>query len=694
MQLIKQLVAFRPSRIDVIFALKTYLTAIIALFFSFYLDLLNPIWSVGTVLIIANPYAGMVSSKALFRIGGTIIGAVVALVLMPHLINMPWVFSFVIAAWVGFCLYVSLLDRAPRSYMFMLSGYTVAMIVFNAINSVGTHSIFDIALARFLEIGIAVICSAVVSAVILPLHVGPIIQQRVDKNLTHLEQVFNAILSNQKQEQDYIHTLNAVTREMSEIHIMAEHLSYENSDLKGMTYPLQEMLYQLSMAISNLVAMSERLQQLNVHNMAFDQHLKVIRDHVLHYIKNRQVIQEDQLEQMFDDFESQFDALTVCVPLDQKIILNSFRMDVRHYIYNIRTVLFIWQHVQEGREEFPAHIVPVAAKYPVLYRDYGVAVRGGLAAFLGTFVASAIWIVSGWKAGFMLAQMAAVTSCIVTAIDNPVPILRTFIIACLVGCMIVFTYAFAIFPGITEFWQLALVLGPPIVFFTVILPTPSLMPFGLMLGVSSIMSMNLQNRYSMDLVSFLEGSFAMVLGVVCALIALYFIRAMSPEMTAHRILSKHYRAMRKAMGLSYDLGFKVHLRGMFDRIGILNSKMVQSSTLKHTMNRALIETSAIVDLIRVKEVSESQLISFTLQKTVSDLQQQLIVVFKELEKNLAISQNTIDLVMKQMSLTEQIAYQEENENIKLRLLVSLNNIRSSIFHTQSKELLYRQESVQ
>ena len=42
-----------------------------------------------------------------------------------------------------------------------------------------------------------------------------------------------------------------------------------------------------------------------------------------------------------------------------------------------------------------------------------------------------VWIISGWKAGFMMAQMGAVTACILTALDNPVPVLRIFIWAVL-----------------------------------------------------------------------------------------------------------------------------------------------------------------------------------------------------------------------------------------------------------------------
>lgn len=162
--LFKQLLAFRPSRLDLIFACKTFVAGMLALFISFELDLINPMWSIGTVMIIANPYSGMVSSKCVYRLIGTVAGAIIALMLTPYFINTPWLFTVILSLWVGFALYVSLLDRTPRSYVFMLAGYSTAMIVYNAITYIDTYNIFDIAVARVLEISVGVISTAVVSA--------------------------------------------------------------------------------------------------------------------------------------------------------------------------------------------------------------------------------------------------------------------------------------------------------------------------------------------------------------------------------------------------------------------------------------------------------------------------------------------------------------------------------------------------
>ena len=92
-----------------------------------------------------------------------------------------------------------------------------------------------------------------------------------------------------------------------------------------------------------------------------------------------------------------------------------------------RAVKFIWQCMQQGNHSLPESIVPLTTTYPSLHRDYGVAVRGGISAFLTTNIACAFWILSGWKMGFMVAEMAAITACILTFLDDPVPALKIFI---------------------------------------------------------------------------------------------------------------------------------------------------------------------------------------------------------------------------------------------------------------------------
>lgn len=83
MLLTKQVLAFRPSKLDWIFAIKTFLAGMLALYIAFSLNLAYPIWAVGTVFVIAHPYAGMASSKSMYRVLGTLLGAIVSVAVTP-----------------------------------------------------------------------------------------------------------------------------------------------------------------------------------------------------------------------------------------------------------------------------------------------------------------------------------------------------------------------------------------------------------------------------------------------------------------------------------------------------------------------------------------------------------------------------------------------------------------------------------
>jgi uncharacterized membrane protein YccC len=684
--LLKQLLAFRSSRLDLIFACKTFVAGMLALFISFELDLINPMWSIGTVMIIANPYSGMVSSKCVYRLIGTVAGAVIALLLTPHFINTPWLFTVILSLWVGFALYVSLLDRTPRSYVFMLAGYSTAMIVYNAITYIDTYNIFDIAVARVLEISVGVVSSAVVSATFFPVHVGAMIKQRVNKTLNDLEATFEKLIAVQETPENYTQVLSVITRDASDIHALAVHLAYEKGELKGMTKPLQEMLHQVSLVVANLVALSQRVKQLeHLHLVNLVSNLDMIRQHTLTFLKQEKILVPADLQTLPIGFEEDFAELISKATSEQEVVLAALKMDVRHFIANILAVKLLWQQIQQGNKEIPIEITAITTKYPSLHRDHGIAIRGGISAVLITFIVTAAWILSGWKAGFMMAQMGAITACILTALDNPVPVLRIFIWGSIVSAGLVFLYAFGIFPHVTHFWQLALVLFPVFLVAVTMMANQMLMPVGMVLGINTMMGLNLHNKYTMDAVSYLDSSFAMVLGVLVSLIVIDLVRAVSPDTSATRILTLHYQAMRQALNLSYGSEFKIHLRSMLDRVGVLNTKMVQNPEVKISIQNALIESSSIIDLVRLQEISQKLPQLVGLKNEVNMLQQQLTEYFQMQEKQLSLNHFPIRIVQ-QIDLLQRIAVQIEDEQLAQRMLISLNNICESIGHVSTQKM--------
>ncbi len=684
MLLTKQLLVFRPNKMDWIFAIKTFLAGMLSLYVAFSLDLAYPIWAIGTVFVIANPYSGMTSSKSIYRIFGTLLGVVVSVVVTPLLINTPLIFTLFLAFWVGFCLYISLLDRTPRSYVCMLAGYTTVIICFNIIYSIDNSSVFDMAVGRFLEITVGVVCSAIVATTIFPMHIGPAVKVRVTKALQDTKILFEKILIDEKELENYSAVLSNIARDIADIHVMAVHLSYEKSTLKGMTKPLQEMLHQLSMLVTNLVAMAERIKQLDQIDLKYREKLKVANKHIIQFLEQDVDISEAQINALPNSFEQDFSEMSAIATSKQQIILLSLKMDVRHFIQNVRAIKLIWKRIQRGNAVLPESVAPLTTSYPSLHRDHGVALRGGVSAFLIVIIATTFWIVSGWKAGFMLAEMAAISACILTFMDNPVPALKVFIRGNIYAGILVFIYAYGIFPSITEFWQLCLALAPFIIYCLMMFPHPPLMGLALPVLMGTIMGLNLHNHYTLDQISFFDASIATVIGPIISVYVIHLVRAMSPDITAKRILALHYKAIRQALYIPYGVSFRIHLRGMLDRIGILNTKVVQSDALKQDINFALIESSAVIDLTRIQELMNKMDTRLEIFQSLTRLQSDLddYFLFKELHQTENKFRNNL---LKTIQNIKQQATELEDVDISQRIKISLNNIQSSLCHASFDE---------
>ena len=679
MFLFKPLLAFRPSKLDLIFATKTFIAGMLALYIAFALNLSYPMWALGTVFIIANPYVGISSSKSIYRLFGTVVGAIFAVAVTPSLINTPLLLILVLAVWVSICLYISLLDRTPRSYVFMLAGYSAVLICFNAINSIDTITIFDMALGRCLEIALGVVCSAVVSATIFPQHLGPVLQQRVNKTLQDTKVVFDRILSDEQHQNNYTSLLAHITRDTSEIHAMAVHLSYEQSKFKGITKPIQELLHQITMLVANVVAMSERLKQLDQIDLTYRQNLQKLHAHVLTFLNDQAVIDERELLNLPIEFDADFALILQQAKAEQQVLLNSLKMDIRHFIQNVRAVKLIWQRIQDGDNSLPESITALTTTYPSLHRDYGIAVRGSISAFIIILLASGIWVFSGWKTGYMMAQLAVICACILTALDNPVPALKIFVRGSIYATIFVFIYVFGVFPYVTDFWQLVLVLAPLLIYFLSMFPHPQLVGLALPLMMGTVMGLNLHNNYALDPVMFFDGSIGSILGPIIAIFVIHLVRAMSPDMTAQRMLALHYKDMREAIYMHYGLEFRIHLRGMLDRIGLLNTKQVQSEQLKSEINAVLIESSAIIDLSRLQELLDKLADESEVVNAIEQLQRQLDQWLASKSKNDSDSRPLVSILL-QLDQVNQMSQQIENQDIRQRIEISVNNIRHSICH--------------
>jgi uncharacterized membrane protein YccC len=149
-----------------IYVLKAMLAAFSALWLAFRLGLDAPYTALATTIVLALPSSGMVLEKALHRFLGTLVGCAAALTLVALFPQSPTVLFLGLALWVALCTGGAAMHRNQQSYSFVLAGYTAVMIAVPAVDA--PSGVFMLAVTRVTEVGLGILCSAVVHDVIFP----------------------------------------------------------------------------------------------------------------------------------------------------------------------------------------------------------------------------------------------------------------------------------------------------------------------------------------------------------------------------------------------------------------------------------------------------------------------------------------------------------------------------------------------
>jgi uncharacterized membrane protein YccC len=421
------------SRAELLFSVKSFAAAILAVYLSMRIGLPRPFWAMITAYIVSAPFAGPTRSKGVYRATGTLLGALFVTFTVPRLIDAPELLTLALALWIGGCLYISLLDRTPRSYMLMLAGYTAAMIAFPAVNTPG--AIFDIALARVEEITLGMVCATVIHSLVFPQPFGPVVLHRLDA----------AIGDARTWIQDALHPAGLAAHttlddrrklagDITELRVMSTHLPFDTSHLRwtaNAVHALHERLAQFVAVVSGIEDRLAALRELDAQVVA-TRWQQVLDDVVTLTKQPVTAVQESSTR-----LAARIDALSPAA----SGTLDWVGLIELNLASRLRRLVAIWaetatlrQHIEGGvHGRLPANVrhlqgVPTSA----LHLDRGMAALSALATVLAVLVCCAFWILTGWPSGAAAPMMAAVLCCFFSTQDDPVP----FIKSCCRRCMV------------------------------------------------------------------------------------------------------------------------------------------------------------------------------------------------------------------------------------------------------------------
>jgi uncharacterized membrane protein YccC len=156
----------RAAAPALLFGIRLWVAVCLALYVAFWLELDNPSWAGTSAALVCQPVLGASLRKGWFRLIGTVIGAIVAVLLSACFPQSRAGFLIGLALWGGVCALAATLLRNFATYAAALAGYTTAIIAGDELGAVGGANglAFQLALSRGTEICIGIVCAGLVLA--------------------------------------------------------------------------------------------------------------------------------------------------------------------------------------------------------------------------------------------------------------------------------------------------------------------------------------------------------------------------------------------------------------------------------------------------------------------------------------------------------------------------------------------------
>ena len=540
-----------PSWRDWLFSGKAFLASMLALFVALSLDLPRPYWAMAAVYVVANPLAGATSSKGLYRALGTLLGASAAVFFVPLFVNAPELLSLVIALWTGTLLFISMLDRTARSYVFMLAGYTLPMIALPSVGSPDT--VFDTALARSEEIIIGIVCASVVSSVVFPTSVGTALAARISTWLDDAGIWADEILRGEGALPKTPLNRQKLASDVTSLDLFISQMSYDAGS-RDIVRHARELRGRLLMLLPLFSSLADRLHALKAEETTLPDDLQAILDAVADWLKQGSASTTgdaaERLSREINRLQRQ-DAQPEWNMLVRSSALARLSeiVDLWHDCLILRDQIKSGQHAGAWRPSFRHRRVVGRVRH----YDYALIAFSAGSVVVGIFAACLFWIVTGWANGGGFVVMAAVACCFFAAFDRPAPLVKTMLVWTVGSLIVAFVYIFGILPRISSYEMLVVVFAPPFLLLGLLVPQPRFNLMAMLLAVNGATFIALQDHYTVDFTGFVNDAIASAAGIGFALLWTELTRPFGAEIAARRLVRAGWRDLAEtASGQQHD----------------------------------------------------------------------------------------------------------------------------------------------
>lgn len=453
----------------ILFSLKTFGAALLALLIAFWLGLDDPRWSMLTVYVVSQPDSGLVLAKSFYRLLGTIGGVLITVALVFALAQYGELFLISLAVWIGLCNFAARATRNFASYGIQLAGYTLAIVgIPAALNPAGAYPLI---LARFTEIVLGIGCAALVSRLVFPGELVPKVLARARELVLGAKHLAGTAMESGADRQALEAEIVRLATEFGAVEALRQSAFFESADARQLDRPLRRLTYAaaaLCIVAGAASARSSRAKNAAVPGLDTGDLVQDNAQRVSALMRAADCRALSQASQQLSDAEEALDR--------EQVVL----------------------------EPFPARR---------LWSDPITAALVGLRSALAVAIGSFIWLATAWPNGPTAVVVAAVICTLIAAIERPDKISLALGITVLIAIVPAFLTQFYLLPHTVDFASMALALAPVLLACGFIMAQPKIGSLGLLAAVYFAFASNIDNVMTYDAVSFLNSSLAILVGI-------------------------------------------------------------------------------------------------------------------------------------------------------------------------------------
>ena len=527
--------------------MRLWAAVCLALYIAFWLELDNPFWAGTSAAIVCQPQLGASLRKGWFRMIGTLVGAVVIVVLTACFPQDRALFLVGLALWGAACALAATLLRNFAAYSAALAGYTAAIIASDQLGATGglDGQAFMLAVTRVSEIWIGIICAGIVLAGTdfggAPRRLAKILAalsaEIAGRFTSTLAQAGSDLAQTQPMRRE-------LTRRVIALDPTIDEALGESSDLRYHSPVLQAAVDGLFAALAGWRTVAMHLTQLQ-HDGAAQQQADVVLQQVPLELRSA-LDQGEPARWMADPIRLR----RLCEAVVRALITLPARTPSQRLLADqTARVLAGMSHALEGLALLVADPARARSRrhgFRLHVPDWLPALVNAGRAFATIGAVAVFWIVTAWPNGASAIIFAAIAVLLFSPrADQAYTITLSFMVGTGLTAAFAAIVEFAVLPGVTTFAGFSLAIG------LVLVPAGALMTQSWQTPMFTAMAVNFvpllapANQMSYDTVQFYNAALAIIAGIGAGAFAFRLLPPLPPALRTRRLLALTLRDLRR-----------------------------------------------------------------------------------------------------------------------------------------------------